>query len=87
MPGTTLNRGIAFEIGKLISLNELDISGCELTHEAALPLIESQELRSTLTMLKINGGRIDDQALNGLLQNYPNLRFELTDCEAEPRTG
>ena len=85
IPGTRLNRGIAFEIGKLISLNELDISGCELTHEAALPLIESYELRSTLAMLKINGGRIDDQALNGLLQNYPNLRFELTDCEAEPR--
>ncbi len=79
--GATLTRGAALELAKLISLQELDLSGSHLTLEAALPLLESRDLMQTLACLKLNSGKIDEQALKGFMIRFPNLTFELVGCD------
>ena len=82
--GATLSRTRMNEIAQMIALKELDLSGCVVTHEAALPVIESVDLRQTLTKLTLNNGKIEDQAFNGFLLGFPELTFELIDCDASP---
>ena len=82
--GATLTRDRMQALSKMITLQELNLSDCRFTKEAALPLIESVDVKQTLTKLIVNRGKIDDQALNGFLLAFPNLKFELIDCDASP---